>query len=309
MQPRKHCKNYWALAWGLVGLGLLGSAVPVQAQSSGGSRSGGSTSGGSSSLGGSSSAGGSSMGSSSLGSSSSSGGFSGSSSIGFSGSSSTGGSSTLGFSGSSSGGFSGSSSGGFSGSSSGGFSGSSYGGGGGSGGGFIGGSTSTGPTTSNPFRTNYVNPMSMGLVNSNSKTFGSPLYSTTTSSSSLSRTNTLGTTSRGYGSTLGGGLGSSTQYTRRPTAYVVIPDLGAQPASPSRLQTDLQRVVAGSSALTSKGDIQVVTDDSGVVLRGIVANDHERRLAEALLRLTPGVRDIRNELAVRPSASPAGNSP
>jgi len=38
-----------------------------------------------------------------------------------------------------------------------------------------------------------------------------------------------------------------------------------------------------------------------IVLRGSVATDHERRLAEALVRLTPGVRDLVNELEVRGS--------
>ena len=42
-----------------------------------------------------------------------------------------------------------------------------------------------------------------------------------------------------------------------------------------------------------------------MVLRGRVANDDERRLAENMLRLS-GVRDVRNELQV-PPATPAGN--
>jgi osmotically-inducible protein OsmY len=45
-------------------------------------------------------------------------------------------------------------------------------------------------------------------------------------------------------------------------------------------------------------------DGSTVVLRGSVRDDHERRLAEALVRLTPGVRAVRNELTA-PGGSPS----
>jgi osmotically-inducible protein OsmY len=44
--------------------------------------------------------------------------------------------------------------------------------------------------------------------------------------------------------------------------------------------------------------IQVATEGDSLVLRGIVKDEHDRRLAEAIARLTPGVRELRNELAV-----------
>ena len=41
-----------------------------------------------------------------------------------------------------------------------------------------------------------------------------------------------------------------------------------------------------------------------MVLQGVVASDKERRLAEGLVRVTPGVRDVRNELVVTRPTGP-----
>jgi hypothetical protein len=77
-----------------------------------------------------------------------------------------------------------------------------------------------------------------------------------------------------------------------------------RPAS-GRLQSDVQAVLNRSSRLDSARTIQVATALDGLVLRGIVKDDHDRRLAEAMARLTPGVRELRNELVV----APVGNAP
>src|SRR5256885_7103062 len=42
--------------------------------------------------------------------------------------------------------------------------------------------------------------------------------------------------------------------------------------------------------------IEVVSDGAVVVLRGAVRDEDEARLAENMIRLTPGVRDVKNEL-------------
>jgi osmotically-inducible protein OsmY len=67
----------------------------------------------------------------------------------------------------------------------------------------------------------------------------------------------------------------------------------------------LQQYFANSDRLPSHGNIRVEVDGPTVVLRGTVSDDHERRQAEALARLTPGVRDLRNELSVRDTAAGA----
>jgi hypothetical protein len=77
------------------------------------------------------------------------------------------------------------------------------------------------------------------------------------------------------------------------------PALGTPRTGPLQSRSDLQRVIERSSALAAQDVIQVVSDGSGVVLRGVVVSDYDRRLAELLLRLSPGVGSIRNELLVR----------
>jgi len=70
-------------------------------------------------------------------------------------------------------------------------------------------------------------------------------------------------------------------------------------SAPTALQAEVQKILNRSSRLDAANTIQVAAERGMVVLRGIVKDDHERRLAEAIARLTPGVRDLRNELAVR----------
>jgi hypothetical protein len=71
------------------------------------------------------------------------------------------------------------------------------------------------------------------------------------------------------------------------------------------LRAGVQRTLS-SSRLPSKNTIQVAFDGDTVVLRGIVKDEQELRLADAVARLTPGVRSLRNELAVPLSATNNG---
>jgi osmotically-inducible protein OsmY len=48
----------------------------------------------------------------------------------------------------------------------------------------------------------------------------------------------------------------------------------------------------------------VEVDGQTVILKGKVPSEDERRLAEGLIRLTPGVRAVRNELIVEEAARP-----
>jgi osmotically-inducible protein OsmY len=71
--------------------------------------------------------------------------------------------------------------------------------------------------------------------------------------------------------------------------------------APSRFQLLLQDTLQQSSRLSpeSKSGITVAMDGPVVVLRGTVATPGEALLAANLLSLTPGVREIRNELTLR----------
>ncbi len=79
------------------------------------------------------------------------------------------------------------------------------------------------------------------------------------------------------------------------------------PATPvSQVVLDFQNAVAASTDLSKPNNqVQLVVDGNVVVLRGVVQDERERALAETLATLTPGVRGVRNELAVR-EATPGG---
>ncbi len=63
-----------------------------------------------------------------------------------------------------------------------------------------------------------------------------------------------------------------------------------------RLSEELQRQFTNSQRFGSGKTINVAVENNVVVLRGTVADDHDRDLAEALVRLSPGVYSVRNEL-------------
>jgi osmotically-inducible protein OsmY len=86
---------------------------------------------------------------------------------------------------------------------------------------------------------------------------------------------------------------------RRAPAYTTTLGFAIRPASAERIRTDVQQLFSRSERLPSGSAIQVETDGPVLVLRGTVTDDHERRLAESIARLTPGVRELRNELTVR----------
>ncbi|MFO0845119.1 MAG: BON domain-containing protein [Gemmataceae bacterium] len=249
----------------------------------------------------------------------SSGGFGSSSGGGFAGGfgSSTGGGFSGGFGSSSGGGFAG----GF-GSSTGGFAGGS--GGGGLGGGGFGGTGGLGGSTtqfanSSVFGKYLANPYAAGMAIGRTGTqgsqyarnfpvtlsFGQPVYNTAT----LGRTQTTGTSALGLGLGATGTnsalrfAGASSAGIRRAPGYLAEPTFPVPERSRAEaLRPDLEAVVARSERLPSAGNIRVTTEGETVVLRGRVTSERERRLAEAMIRLTPGVREVRNEL--QPPRSP-----
>jgi hypothetical protein len=258
------------------------------------------------------------------------GGGSGTSSSGFFGSGSSGG---LGGGSSSGSSFFGGSSGS---SSSFGSSSSSLGGGGGLGtsGGSGLGSTSSGISRADPFYSYFNNAMGFGVSNksnssatgfgvsntsnSNSSStgsltpskssvsFGAPLFgtalTTSTSAGSMGRGGALGAT--GASGQMGGyPLGSAAPLSKAP-AYSIVIGFPTKAPAPGQLQSNLGGILARSTSLGADRRIAVSTDGAAVVLRGTVGSDHDRRLAEAMARLTPGIHDVRNELQIQ-AANPS----
>jgi hypothetical protein len=248
---------------GLACAGLLLASAPAFAQSvgAGGGSLGGSSFGGSSGSG-------SSFGSSGL---SSGGAFGGSSSFGNSGSSSgsfTGGSSFIG-----------------------GSSGTTLGSGTTSGSGRSSPSAAVGATSF--LGANYGNPLAGagGLTTGNAK-FGTAQFNLTNPQNSAASSRATTPISGYFGTPIG---------LRRLPAYATtlkIKDM-PPPETPAEVRTDLQVMLAQSGQLDVKDAVRVLMDGPTVVLQGQVADVDERRLVENMVRLTPGVNTVRNELAPR----------
>jgi hypothetical protein len=122
-------------------------------------------------------------------------------------------------------------------------------------------------------------------------TFGAPLVAATTSKTG------------GYGGGGGGGsnlnnVGFNTIGVKRNPQYITTLDFDRPAPMPkTQVRANLQAVLAQSPALQNKG-LNVLLDGQTVVLQGTVATAKDRQLAEGLLRLTPGVDDVRNEIVV-----------
>jgi hypothetical protein len=179
---------------------------------------------------------------------------------------------------------------------------------GGTGGTYGRGGTTGGVSTSNPFYAYYVNPIAEGIATGNatgtsSVAFGQPIYGNLT-------TGQTGTANIAGGTGATGNVypGANSIGVRRAPAYATTLGFAAPRMAPGRVQADAQQSIARSTRLSSRDGIQVRMDGDVVVLQGAVADEHDRRLAEGLVRLTPGVRQVRNELQV-PGAPLTGRSP
>jgi hypothetical protein len=180
--------------------------------------------------------------------------------------------------------------------------------------------TSGGVSTSNPFYSYYANPYALGLATGTTGTygatgtgaaFGQPLYGNLTTN----RTGTTGLPGATGTNSLPGGTanvsggtypGASSIGVRRAPAYATTLGFAPPLMAASQVQGDAQQAIARSTRLASPDGIQVRMDGGVVVLQGVVPDEHDRRLAEGLVWLTRGVRQVRNELQVRRAAPPAG---
>jgi hypothetical protein len=173
----------------------------------------------------------------------------------------------------------------------------------------------TGTATSSLQKSNflagyYANPYYQGQITSQTAAvpggFGSPLYGTTgtTGRGAIGGTGTTGTgTAGGAGRTGIGGQSSTNQ------SGILIPlpvqinytaqmQFATPPVAAGKILTEIRSTIDNTSMIANPKTVQVITDASNnVTLRGNVKDDDESRLIEGLVRLTPGVGSIKNELA------------
>lgn len=189
---------------------------------------------------------------------------------------------------------------------------------------------------------NYATPVAQGIgsaTNSSGTTttttnFGTAIYqnlTTTTGSSGSGGRSGSSSSSYGLGSSGGsssrssfgsGGTGtyrsgssSSSSTTmpfatsagtlRAPTYYAELGFARAAPLAAGDMRSNLQAALANSNRLSRPDQIAVDVNNGVTVLRGTVATERERNVAEAMVRLSPGVGEVRNELVLAgPPASP-----
>jgi hypothetical protein len=159
------------------------------------------------------------------------------------------------------------------------------------------------------FATGFSTAFNSSSLTRTMGSFGQPLYriSTPTATAQAVSTGTASVGGRGGSSSLSStntsnaNFGSVIQETaRRPAVAAMLDDTFAvNIPTGGVLQAELRDILDRSTSLTSQPNISIAVEGRLVTLRGVVPNDHERRLAESLLRLTPGVGMIKNELTVR----------
>ena len=98
----------------------------------------------------------------------------------------------------------------------------------------------------------------------------------------------------GFGQT--GQINAVVTQAPRPIAYSATLKFAAPVTTAPVMQAELRNIISSSDRISNPANVQIITDGRTVVLRGIVADRDEAKLIEGMIRLTPGVRTIRNEL-------------
>jgi osmotically-inducible protein OsmY len=171
------------------------------------------------------------------------------------------------------------------------------------GGGAAGRTTGTGsstqiPTQYNTYQTYFYNPWYSGLptkYNANAiqpaRNYGQPLYAiqSATTVTTGPGVSTATTTTSGY----------TSQSVRRSPNYTTALSEELPIVRPTLIRANVQDIINRSTVLTSASGITVDVQGPVVVLRGEVATAKDRRIAEGMLRMTPGVLDVVNELRIK----------
>jgi hypothetical protein len=168
----------------------------------------------------------------------------------------------------------------------------------------------TGSASSSLNKTNflagyYANPYYQGTISAgtNGTPGGFGIASGTTGTGSVNR--------GGLGAGAGGRGQSSSNQSGILIALPVQINYSAKmmfatpPVAAGKLQSEIRGLINNTSEIANPKNVQIITDaDNNVTIRGTVKDGDEARLIEGLVRLTPGVGGITNELTATSSASP-----
>jgi hypothetical protein len=165
-------------------------------------------------------------------------------------------------------------------------------------------------SSSSPLAPHFANPLYSGKPSANYTGkqvggFGAALYNWRAPTSNLTGMVTNTAASARGANTLRDNMYASITPGRRFPAYSWSARFQVAPPDPVQLRASASAAIANTTALSGRNNIQVALDGQTVVLRGRVADNEERALVENMLRLTPGMRNIRNELSVDATAATA----
>jgi hypothetical protein len=177
-----------------------------------------------------------------------------------------------------------------------------------------GNSGNTAVSTSNFFSPFFGNPYYQGILNNASNSsdppggFGATLFGTSgsggTGGGQIGFAGTAGSTA-GRGATGGRGGTSSTNSNNSgvviplPTqiSYAAVPQFKINPVSAFQLQSEVIRMLRVSKEVSYPATVLVSTEGNTVTIRGNAKDRDEARTIEGMIRMTPGVRAVKNELS------------
>ncbi len=101
-----------------------------------------------------------------------------------------------------------------------------------------------------------------------------------------------------------GGIGTAGQNqqnnglsTGRQISYTQALKFAAPPMAAPQMQSELRTMIDASASIADARGVSVTTEAGGIVtLQGTAKDEDEARLIEGMIRLTPGVRDVKNGL-------------
>ena len=90
---------------------------------------------------------------------------------------------------------------------------------------------------------------------------------------------------------------SAAKFRASHRSNVDYPGKSAAPMTATKLQTDLAGMIGRSTMIANPAGVQVITEGNTVTLRGTAKDADEARMIAGMVRMTPGVRAVNNELS------------
>lgn len=150
-----------------------------------------------------------------------------------------------------------------------------------------------------------------GFIGSSGNTgfVGSSSTGTSSSNRSTSRSSSSGSRGGSSSSRTGGQYGGNSNFNRNTQVQPKY-TLGFTPPkrSAEAVSTSLRTRVNHATQTGRLGTMQVMLDEGIATVRGTVANEHDRKVTENMIRLQPGIDEIKSEIQVESAATPINSS-